>query len=127
MDQALGGKALLLTWLLNSVIWIVSFMIWGRSEHYGGLRFFSPFICSSIWICQFLYLIPIAQYYRSKREWEIVKGISLGAMVTILINGICYPPTRVSPVDLPKIGVVLLTIVIMLITFYAFNRRSRPK
>jgi hypothetical protein len=130
MKRDFGGLALLLTLLLNMIVWILSAVMWGRSEltDFGGInRIHLPFICSSIWIVQFLYLIPIVRHYRKKRQWEVVKGISVGAIVTIFINSACYRLIPAGANDIPKIGAVVLTIVVMLITFYAFNRRSRPK
>jgi hypothetical protein len=89
--------------------------------------FIFRFTSTSTWIIQFLYLIPIVRYYRHKKHWETVKGISIGAILTILLNSACYGPAPAGMKNLPIFGALGLTIVVMLITFYAFNRRSRPK
>jgi hypothetical protein len=85
------------------------------------------FIAASIWIIQFLYLIPIVRYYRYKKRWETVKGISIGAILTILLNSACYGPAPAGIKSFPIIAALALMIALMLITFYAFNRRSRPR
>jgi hypothetical protein len=125
MKRDLGGLGLVLVLLLNIVVWSISAIFWSVFSLDNGITLAARFVCTSIWIVQFLYLIPIARHYRRKQEWEVIKGISAGAIVTIFINSACYRLIPAGVDDIPKIGAVALTIVIMLITFYAFNRRSR--
>jgi hypothetical protein len=127
MKRDLGGLGLLFTLLSNMVVWGISAIFWSVFSLDNETVVIARFVCTSIWIVQFLYLIPIVRHYRKKQKWEIVKGISAGAIVTIYINSSCYRLIPAGANDLPKVGAVALTIVIMLITFYAFNRRSRPK
>jgi Na+/proline symporter len=127
MSKDFGGLALLLVFLLNIVVWMISAVCWLIFSRNPEIVFAPQFICSRIWIVQFLYLIPIVRHYRKKQKWEIVKGISAGAIVTIYINSSCYRLIPAGANDLPKVGAVALTIVIMLITFYAFNRRSEKE
>jgi Na+/proline symporter len=124
MKRDLGGLGLVLVLLLNIVVWSISAVFWSVFSLDNGITLAARFVCTSIWIVQFLYLIPIARHYRRKQEWEVIKGISAGAIVTIFINSACYRLIPAGADDIPKIGAVVLTIVIMLITFYAFNRRS---
>jgi undecaprenyl pyrophosphate phosphatase UppP len=127
MKRDLGGLGLLSALLLNMVVWSISAVFWSVFSLDSEIAVIARFVCTSIWIVQFLYLIPIARHYRRKQEWEVVKGISIGAIVTIFINSACYRLIPAGADDIPKIGAVVLTIAVMLITFYAFNRRSRPK
>jgi undecaprenyl pyrophosphate phosphatase UppP len=127
MKRDLGGLGLLSALLLNMVVWSISAVFWSVFSLDSEIAVIARFVCTSIWIVQFLYLIPIARHYRKKQQWEIVKGISVGAIVTIFINSTCYRLIPAGADDIPKIGAVVLTIAVMLITFYAFNRRSRPK
>jgi undecaprenyl pyrophosphate phosphatase UppP len=127
MKRDLGGLGLLSALLLNMVVWSISAVFWSVFSLDSEIAVIARFVCTSIWIVQFLYLIPIARHYRRKQEWEVVKGISVGAIVTIFINSTCYRLIPAGADDIPKIGAVVLTIAVMLITFYAFNRRSRPK
>jgi hypothetical protein len=41
-------------------------------------------------IAQFLYLIPVMLVFRRRQRFEVVKGISIGAILTILVNGACF-------------------------------------
>jgi hypothetical protein len=88
-----------------------------------------------IGVIQFLYLVPVARYFRQWHRFEVVKGISIGAFITVLLNGACFGilphtidtayPFSDQLQSIPYILVVIaITIVMMLITFYAFNRRS---
>jgi hypothetical protein len=42
-----------------------------------------------IGITQFIYLIPAIRCFRLRGRLEVVKGIVIGAILTILINGSC--------------------------------------
>jgi Na+/proline symporter len=76
-------------------------------------------------LTQFFYLIPVMLHYRRRREFEVIKGISIGAIVTILLNGACYGAMFVL-FDMLQfaVGAVMIAIFFMLMTFYLFNRRS---
>ncbi len=41
-------------------------------------------------IAQFFYLIPVMLVFRRRQRFEVVKGISIGAILTILVNGACF-------------------------------------
>jgi hypothetical protein len=127
MKRDLAGLGLLFVLLLNVLVWSISAVFWGTLSLNFEIVPIFRFICTSIWIVQFLYLIPIVRHYRKKQQWEVVKGISSGAITTIFINSACYRLIPAGADDIPKIGAVVLTIVVMLITFYAFNRRSRQQ
>ncbi|HBE20794.1 MAG TPA: hypothetical protein DEG17_00935 [Cyanobacteria bacterium UBA11149] len=43
-----------------------------------------------IGIVQFLYVIPLAIHLKRKEKIGIVKGVIIGAIITILLNGGCW-------------------------------------
>jgi hypothetical protein len=112
--------------------------VFHRSKIFGIMFSLSS---AGIGIGQFVYVIPVMLVYRHRRRFEIVKGISIGAVITVLLNGVCFGilPHAINslyPLDPDDyfflsisylLVVIAITIAIMLITFYAFNRRSRSK
>jgi hypothetical protein len=50
---------------------------------------FSVFF-QSIGIAQFVYLIPVMWVYQRRGRFEMIKGIAIGAILTILVNGACF-------------------------------------
>jgi Na+/proline symporter len=63
-----------------------------------GTIFDRPKILSSLFdllfywmgISQFVYLIPVILVFRRRRRFEMIKGIAIGAILTILVNGACF-------------------------------------
>jgi hypothetical protein len=43
-----------------------------------------------IGIAQFVYVIPVGLIYWRSRRFEVIKGIAIGAILTILVNGACF-------------------------------------
>jgi hypothetical protein len=43
-----------------------------------------------IGIAQFAYLIPVMLVFWRRRRFEMVKGIAIGAILTILVNSACF-------------------------------------
>jgi hypothetical protein len=43
-----------------------------------------------IGIAQFVYLIPVMWVYQRRGRFEMIKGIAIGAILTILVNGACF-------------------------------------
>jgi undecaprenyl pyrophosphate phosphatase UppP len=89
-----------------------------------GLVMIISFYC--IGITQLIYLIPIVRHYRKKQRWDVVKGITIGVIATIVITiTSAHNRAMLSHLtNLPDIAVGAITISLMLIIFYAFNRRS---
>jgi hypothetical protein len=48
------------------------------------------FFVLGIGITQLVYIIPVAILLARKREWEKMKGVILGAVITALLNGGCW-------------------------------------
>jgi Na+/proline symporter len=82
--------------------------------------------CIGIGISQFLYLIPVMLVFRRRRRFEVVKGISIGIVFTLLINGACFGGIIVmvgNVRDLIPIGLIIIGV--SMLTLYGFNHRSR--
>ncbi len=104
------------------LILLLRLIVGGSSFH--EMLFFWWFF--GIGISQFLYLIPVMLVFRRRRRFEVVKGISIGIVFTLLINGACFGGIIVmigNVRDLIPIG--LISIGVSMLTLYGFNHRSR--
>jgi len=45
---------------------------------------------SSVWIYQIIYVIPLVLLWRYLREFAMMKGVIIGAVITALIAGYCF-------------------------------------
>ncbi len=48
------------------------------------------FLIFGIGISQIIYVIPIVIILRSRREFALMKGVIIGAVITALLNGGCW-------------------------------------
>jgi hypothetical protein len=94
-------------------LWALTLIIIGHKE--STFDFFA-----FLSITQFVYLIPVMLFYHRKREFETVKGISIGAMLTISITGACFSSTYGKPYLYMISAIVIL--VLMSMIFYSFRR-----
>jgi hypothetical protein len=82
-------------------------------------------------IAQLVYLIPVVLAFRHKQRFEVVKGISIGAILTILINGACFSVFGTSfffrdfGVARSIAMIVAVMLVLAVLTLYGFNYRKR--
>jgi hypothetical protein len=53
-----------------------------------SMMFFVLFFWTGI--TQFVYLIPVGLVYWRRRRFEVIKGIAIGAIITILLNAACF-------------------------------------
>jgi hypothetical protein len=53
-----------------------------------GIMFYVLFAWMGI--SQFVYLIPVMWVYQRRGRFEMIKGIVIGAILTILVNGACF-------------------------------------
>ncbi len=53
-----------------------------------NLMFFGLFFWMGI--SQFVYLIPVGLVYWRRRRFEVIKGMAIAAILTILVNGACF-------------------------------------
>jgi len=58
-----------------------------QSEELFIILFFAFF---GIGITQLLYVIPLALWTRSKGRFDTMKGVIIGAVITVLLNGGCF-------------------------------------
>jgi hypothetical protein len=79
-----------------------------------------------IGLSQWLYLGPALLYFQLKRRTEVVKGLLLGALLTILLNGSCFFVTMpIGSAQLQVLTALLLSLGACLgIGFYCLRRRS---
>jgi Na+/proline symporter len=91
--------------------------------------FFINLVC--LGITQFFYLIPAVLIFREKQRFEVVKGISIGAMLTILVNGACFSFFGTGFFfrnfeAIRSIAISLaVTLVLAMLPLYGFNYRRR--
>jgi hypothetical protein len=82
-------------------------------------------------IAQLIYLIPVVLAFRHKQRFEVVKGISIGALLTILINGACFSVFGTSfffrdfGVARSMAMIIAVMLVLAVLTLYGFNYRRR--
>jgi hypothetical protein len=89
----IGGILLVLAshmgfWLLTFAVFSTIF----RSGNVIGNMIGSTLLIANfiLGITQLAYLIPIARYFGRRQRSAVVKGIAIGAVITILLNGSCY-------------------------------------
>jgi hypothetical protein len=73
-------------------------------------------------VVQFTYLIPVWINFQRRHRFEVAKGISIGAVLTIFLNGACFGWLSLSG-GLSTMIVIAITLSLMAITFDGFNRR----
>jgi Na+/proline symporter len=101
-----------------------------RSIFLGSNFLDSVFVWFFFWmgISQFFYLTPVMLVFRGRQRFEVIKGISIGMVLTILINGLCFGGVFAGMGDTSALLPILFaSIAFSMLTLYAFNRRSRPK
>ncbi len=93
-------------------------------------NFFILFIpIAALSLTQIIYLIPIYIYFARRQRPEVGKGIILGAIATLLINGACFVQTGIFGIagGVPQllIATIVILITIGLIGYLLVARRQR--
>jgi hypothetical protein len=94
---------------------------------------FSSILVLGIGLCQFLYLMPFIVKYGRRDRLEIVKGILVSTVITIMLSGICGTFVRANAkaslllLDIALTMTLLGAIVIGATAFHYFKPRSRSK
>ena len=57
------------------------------SSTLGGIAFFGIF---GIGLAQLLYILPLIIWLRRKGRNDTMKGVIIGAVITLLLNGSCF-------------------------------------
>jgi hypothetical protein len=73
-------------------------------------------------LTQFIYLVPTVLHYRKLQEFERVKGITIGAIMMLLLSSACFSYT-VDGLRFPVQYLMAMTIVLMIATYRWFNQR----
>jgi Na+/proline symporter len=115
-----GG--ILLVLLLNGLlIYLISI---GLKGSLGWLNLLL-LACVGFVFIQFFYWIPIMLYFHRRRRFAVVNGISIGAIITILLwILLSWSEYRDGYADLT---VVVIPSLLGAFTLAAFHYRSRPK
>jgi hypothetical protein len=112
--------AFMLLWLGISLLLISMIPFFNRNYNFFLLGF--PLFFLSI--TQIIYLIPAYIYFARKQRPEVGKGITLGAIVTLLINGACFSSFGMGG-GLPQLVIIgiIFAITIGLISYLLVTRR----
>jgi hypothetical protein len=107
-------------WFGISVLLTMVFPFFNRN--YNVFLLFIPIVALSL--TQIIYLIPAYIYFTRKQRPEVGKGITLGAIITLLINGACFGSMGAGG-GLPQLVIIgmILTITIGLIAYYLVTNR----
>ncbi len=82
------GMHLALLLLISLALFILSVIPTPFSSDYKWLPLvFIPF---GIGISQLVYVIPVSLWLRQRRQFGLMKGVIIGAVITALLNGACW-------------------------------------
>jgi hypothetical protein len=74
--------------ILGIIVLLIHFYVVGQ-DNYLTLLFFGSFF-AGLGIVQLIYVIPAIFILRRRRNFTLVKGVIIGAVVTALLNGGCW-------------------------------------
>lgn len=74
--------------ILGIIILLIHFYLVGQ-DNYLTLLLFGSFF-AGLGIVQLIYVIPAIIVLRRRREFALLKGLIVGAVVTALLNGGCW-------------------------------------
>jgi hypothetical protein len=117
--------AFTIIWFGISALLTMVFPFFNRN--YNVFLLFIPIVTLSL--TQSIYLIPAYIHFARKQRHEVGKGIILGAIVTLLINGACFAQMgnfgNAGGTPQLLIAAIIMLITIGLIAYFlAKNRRS---
>jgi hypothetical protein len=112
--------AFTIVWFGIAVLLTMVFPFFNRN--YNVFLLFIPIVALSL--TQLIYLIPAYIHFARKQRPEVGKGITLGAIVTLLINGACFG-TMGTGGGLPQLIIIgmILAVTIGLIAYLLVTRR----
>jgi hypothetical protein len=107
-------------WFGISVLLTIAFPFFNRN--YNVFLLFIPIVALSL--TQIIYVVPAYIYFTRKQRPEVGKGINLGAIITLLINGACFGSMGAGG-GLPQLVIIgmILTVTIGLIAYYLVTNR----
>jgi hypothetical protein len=127
----IGGILLVLAshmgfWLLTFAVFSTIF----RSNNVIGNMIGSTIMTANfgLGITQLAYLVPIARYFGRRQRSAVVKGIAIGGVITILLNGSCYIwgaiDFGVGGRLYSFIGTAIITLILAAIAFSLINEAA---
>ncbi len=125
----IGGMLLvLLLHLAFAVFWFVAcyfatavLKIPGISEGYNVLvLLFAPLVIFGI--VQIIYLLPAYLYFAKKGRSEVCKGIVVGGLVTLMVNGACSGGLLTGVGSAISVGVVATALIIGMVGIWSVTR-----
>lgn len=74
---------------INAAIWGIGFLVATRT--YPSSYFLvGVFFAAGIGLVQLIYVVPIALWLSRRRQFALMKGVIIGAVLTALANGGCF-------------------------------------
>jgi hypothetical protein len=70
---------------LVCVVYFVGTQLIGSSAMFGVLS-----LLFAISLTQLIYVIPLCLWLRQRRQFDTLKGVIIGAVITVLLNGSCF-------------------------------------
>jgi hypothetical protein len=78
----------LLAWLVGVIILtLISYISKDLSLEMGIVALYALL---GIGIAQLFYVIPLVMWFQQRRQWGLMKGVIIGAVMTALLNGGCW-------------------------------------
>ena len=106
-------------WFGISVLLTMVFPFFNRN--YNVFLLFIPIAAFSL--TQVIYLVPAYIYFIRKQRLEVCKGINIGGIVTLLINGACFGTMGAGIGPLLVIGMILVGTIGLIAYYLDTNRR----
>ena len=78
----------LLVWFFGAIILtLISYISKDLSLEMGIVALYALL---GIGIAQLFYVIPLVMWFQQRRQWGLMKGVIIGAVMTALLNGGCW-------------------------------------
>jgi hypothetical protein len=125
----IGGMVLVLVLhVLFSIFWVgfcyvttVVFKVPRISDGYNVLLLlFAPLIFFGI--VQIVYLLPAYVYFAKKGRSEVCKGIVVGGLVTLMVNGACSGGLLTGMGSAISVGIVATALIIGMVGIWSVTR-----
>ncbi len=88
-------SALILVLTINFGIFFLGFFLFLPTNNSWTI-IFNPLLL--IGLGQWLYIIPWIRYLKTNNELEKRKGVIVGGIITLLLNGACFGPTIIQQI-----------------------------
>jgi hypothetical protein len=76
---------------LSYAVHILSLQTWSASGNMlWGNIFALAYLPFAIGLTQLIYVIPLCLCLRRRRQLDMIKGVTIAAIVTVLLNGSCF-------------------------------------